>query len=248
MEEPSRKNTDIAILTCLSGLTIHVPDRSVNSHRKASSPWPTTHDTCSVASKKQLESTGITGEDHSNLQVLAPTLTNGGWRKAMCFKFNHYIHSDMLCKCLQTHQKKSSNTQHHSSVIYKQGRRHEVGPTLCSTMENRDLVYQKARDSQRLNLVADKLSRLGQTIQTEWFLLPEVFQMICSRWHRPQIYLPRGLTSYLSLCHQYRIPWPQQWIHSLCHGRIWTHTPSHQHPYWAKWWRSCRTPHARELF
>ena len=32
----------------------------------------------------------------------------------------------------------------------------------------------------RLNIVADKLSRLGQTIQTEWALLPEVFQTICS--------------------------------------------------------------------
>ena len=39
----------------------------------------------------------------------------------------------------------------------------------------------------RLNVVADKLSRLGQTIQTEWSLLPEVFQALCSRWHRPQI-------------------------------------------------------------
>ena len=39
----------------------------------------------------------------------------------------------------------------------------------------------------RLNVVADKLSRLGQTIQTEWSLLPEVFQTLCSRWHRPQI-------------------------------------------------------------
>ena len=39
----------------------------------------------------------------------------------------------------------------------------------------------------RLNVVADKLSRLGQTIQTEWSLLPEVFQTICSRWHWPQI-------------------------------------------------------------
>ena len=39
----------------------------------------------------------------------------------------------------------------------------------------------------RLNVVADKLSRLDQIIQTEWSLLPEVFQIICSRWHRPQI-------------------------------------------------------------
>ena len=32
----------------------------------------------------------------------------------------------------------------------------------------------------RLNVIADKLSRLGQTIQTEWFLHPEVFQAICT--------------------------------------------------------------------
>ena len=38
-----------------------------------------------------------------------------------------------------------------------------------------------------LNVVADKLSRLGQTIQTEWSLLPQVFQKVCERWHRPQI-------------------------------------------------------------
>ena len=86
-----------------------------------------------------------------------------------------------------------SNRQHHSGVIHKQGRRHEVGPTLCPTMENLDLVYQETSDSKarhipgRLNVVADKLSRLGQTIQTEWFLLPQVFHSICSRWHRPKI-------------------------------------------------------------
>ena len=53
-----------------------------------------------------------------------------------------------------------SNRQHHGGVIHKQGRRHEVGPTLCSTMENLDLVYQETSDSQslhipgRLNVVA----------------------------------------------------------------------------------------------
>ena len=39
----------------------------------------------------------------------------------------------------------------------------------------------------QLNVVADKLSQLGQTIQSEWSLLQEVFQAICNRWHRPQI-------------------------------------------------------------
>ena len=38
-----------------------------------------------------------------------------------------------------------------------------------------------------LNVIADKLSRLGQTIQTEWSLLPETFHKLCNRWHRPQI-------------------------------------------------------------
>ena len=36
-------------------------------------------------------------------------------------------------------------------------------------------------------MIADKLSRLGQTIQTEWSLLPGVFQEVCSKWHQPQI-------------------------------------------------------------
>ena len=39
----------------------------------------------------------------------------------------------------------------------------------------------------QLNVIADKLSRLGQTIQTEWSLHPEVFQAICSQWHQPQV-------------------------------------------------------------
>ena len=39
----------------------------------------------------------------------------------------------------------------------------------------------------RLNVIANKLSRLGQTIQTEWSLHPAVFQDVCSRWHQPQV-------------------------------------------------------------
>ena len=54
----------------------------------------------------------------------------------------------------------------------------------------------------RLNVVADKLSRLGQTIQTEWSLLQEVFQAICSRWHQPQIdlFATRFNNKIASLC------------------------------------------------
>ena len=56
--------------------------------------------------------------------------------------------------------------------------------TWCS----RKQVTLKARHIPgQLNVVADKLSRLGQTIQTKWSLLPEVFKSICSRWHWPKI-------------------------------------------------------------
>ena len=56
--------------------------------------------------------------------------------------------------------------------------------TWCSQRQ----VTLKARHIPgRLNVIADKLSRLGQTIQTEWSLLPEVFQRLCQKWHQPQI-------------------------------------------------------------
>ena len=41
----------------------------------------------------------------------------------------------------------SSENSVNSSVIHKQGRRHEARPTLCPTIENLDLVYQETRDS-----------------------------------------------------------------------------------------------------
>ena len=50
--------------------------------------------------------------------------------------------SKPLCKQDST----CGNRQHYSDVVYKQ-RRHEVGHTLCPTMENLDLVYQTSSNS-----------------------------------------------------------------------------------------------------
>ena len=63
----------------------------------------------------------------------------------------------------------------------------------------------------RLKVIADKLSRLGQTIQTEWSLHPEVFQAICDRWHQPQVDLfatrfNNKLSQFVS-----PVPDPQAW-------------------------------------
>ena len=72
------------------------------------------------------------------------------------------------------------------SYINKEGGMRS-GP-LCAilwrflTWCTRKQVPLKARHIPRwLNVVADKLSRQGQTIQTE------LFQSICSRWHQPEI-------------------------------------------------------------
>ena len=193
--ESSTKNTGTAIPTGLSGPTIHVLDRSADSHRKASSPRPTAHGTQKVASQKQLEGTRITRKGDPYSQVTAPPSIMVTGRRQCTPKptvtLNKSCSAD-LYRCIKrrvghllkrAHCKRDlvpfekqaayklfgsksslssrkrvprpvllqdsscSNRQHHSGVIHKQGRRLEVLPTLCPTMENLDLVYQKASDS-----------------------------------------------------------------------------------------------------
>ena len=61
--------------------------------------------------------------------------------------------------------------------------------SLLESKIHPDLVCQETGNSPSsthpgwLNMIADKLSRLVQTIQTEWSFHPEVFQAICSCWH-----------------------------------------------------------------
>ena len=64
----------------------------------------------------------------------------------------------------------------------------------------------------RLNVIADKLSRLGQTIQTEWSLHPAVFQAVCARWHQPQVDL--FATRFNNKLPQFvsPVPDPQAWV------------------------------------
>ena len=149
-----------------------------------------------------------------------------------------------------------SNRQYYGRVIHKQERRHEVGPTLCPTVENLHLLFQETSDSKSLTHSRPAECSSRQTIQAR----PD---------HPDRVVSPsRGLLDNMQqvapaqnrpICHEVQqqvttvcvtsiwIPWPQQWIHSVCHGRIWTHMPSHQQPSWAKWWRSCITDHARVI-
>ena len=70
--DPPRENLEDPVSTDLSGPAVYVPDWSANSHRKASFPLPTSHETHTVASQKQLESTGSTGKGHSGTQIPPP--------------------------------------------------------------------------------------------------------------------------------------------------------------------------------
>ena len=59
-----------------------------------------------------------------------------------------------------------SHRQHYSSVIHKQGRRHEVGLTLCPTVEDLDLVHQKSSRPQSLTHPRPAECGSRQAIQT----------------------------------------------------------------------------------
>ena len=49
-----------------------------------------------------------------------------------------------------------SNRQHHSGVLHKRGRGHEIGPSVCPTVEDFDLVHQETSNSQRGLVTARK--------------------------------------------------------------------------------------------
>ena len=75
LTEPSGQNTRNTVTSGLSGPAVHVSDGFTNSHRKAGSPRPTSYETHTVASQKQLEGTRVTRKGDSNTKVLAPTFT-----------------------------------------------------------------------------------------------------------------------------------------------------------------------------
>ena len=102
------------------------------------------------------------------------------------------------------------------AYINQEGRM-KSGP-LCTllcrilTWCTRRQVTLKARHTPgQLNVIADKLSRLDQIIQTEWSLHPEVFQAICCRWHQSQVDL--FATRFNNKLPQFvsPVPDPQAW-------------------------------------
>ena len=75
----------------------------------------------------------------------------------------------------------------------------------------RQVVLKARHIPGRLNAIADKLSRQGQVIQTEWSLHQEVFDLLIQTWHRPQVDM--FATKYNCKLAQYvsPVPDPSAW-------------------------------------
>ena len=58
---------------------------------------------------------------------------------------------------------------------------------LLSWCHPRGIVLRARHIPGCLNVIADKLSRHNEVIQTEWSLYQQVFNLLCSRWARPQL-------------------------------------------------------------
>ena len=110
-----------------------------------------------------------------------------------------------------------SYRQHNSGCLHQQRGGDEVGLSVCPTVEILSwCIMQQVTLRARhipgwLNVIADKLSRLGQTIQAEWSLHPEVFQAICNWWHQPEVGL--FATRFNNKLPQFvsPVPDPQAW-------------------------------------
>ena len=75
----------------------------------------------------------------------------------------------------------------------------------------RQVVLKARHIPGHLNVIADKLSRQGQVIQTEWSLRQEVFDLLVQTWHRPQVDM--FATKYNCKLAQYvsPVPDPSAW-------------------------------------
>ena len=94
---------------------------------------------------------------------------------------------------------------------------------LLSWCHPRKIVLQARHIPGRLNVIADKLSRHNEVIQTEWSLSQQVFHLLCSKWGRPQVDLIATLfkiTDFPNLSLRFRTRQPGRWMLPVCRGKI----------------------------
>ena len=80
LAEPAIKSPETTLQTSLTSKAANVPNRTINSYRKTSSPRLAPHETDTVALEKQLESTGITrkGDCYTTVTPSSPKVVASG--------------------------------------------------------------------------------------------------------------------------------------------------------------------------
>ena len=83
--------------------------------------------------------------------------------------------------------------KHNTGFLHQQEGGMKLG-SLCSLLwrllswcNQKQIVLHARYILGHLNVIADKLSRQKQVIQTELSLLQEVFYLLCWRWHTPEV-------------------------------------------------------------
>ena len=117
------------------------------------------------------------GELHINLLELKAVLLALKWFEQLCW-------SQTILVC-------TDNTTIVSYINKEGGMK---SGSLCALLwrlllwcNQRQIVLRARHILGHLNVIADKLSRHKQVIQTEWSLLQEIFDLLCRRWHTPTV-------------------------------------------------------------
>ena len=193
LADPTKQNTGDFIKPNVPGPESYVPDRSANCHRKAGTFGQVAHETHTVASQRQLESTGDSGESHSKITPPTSGVVAGGEqcyhrstltpsctcsanlyrrikrgvgdsfkraygkgklvipRKQTAHKLPRVKSSSNLKRIPRSLFEQGSShsyRQYHCRSIHKQGRGNGVGPSLCLTVDDPDLVHQESGNPQ----------------------------------------------------------------------------------------------------
>ena len=100
-------------------------------------------------------------------ETIRTSLQQGEWVTSVDFK-DAYFHipiQEQSRKYLRFHVQGRTYRQYYSGSLHKQGRRHEVGPTVCPTVENLDLVFPATSDSKSSTHPRPSQCDSRQTIQ-----------------------------------------------------------------------------------
>ena len=136
------RKTDPSAQISTSSFTM-VAKRRQCPHRPTTTPYPT----CSADLYRRIKRR--VGRSLKRVPCQRNLVTTG---KQTAYKLlgtkSRLSGSKRVPKAMHRQNGFSSNRQHYSSGLHQQGGRYEVGPTVCPTLENLDLVHRKTSDSE----------------------------------------------------------------------------------------------------